>query len=430
MIKYSSKNQDVIESAENFVQQLLGMDKQVDGIIEACKQHEDEFILNLYCAILYLYGQTEKTQLLAKQHIEKAEKHKTGSHETEQLLLGAVRFQVKGDYQKAINLYYQINLTEPDFLLATKLAEFCFFCIGQGYEARQYLHYIQPFYPQNKNNSDFLGMYSFALELSGNYDLALSRANDAIEICHNNPWAHHTISHVYTMTKQPEKGLDAFACFESLWLKKDVTIYSHNLWHLQLLQLDLLQIDSVQNSLETFFSFPPDLLAITVDKISLLWRLELAGYSQAEHWPVIAGSIIDNVQEQFTPFLNAHFFYALVRANQMEPVEAALQQYSHFAKQQQGIYHRSWCCVGQALMSGVVAFANEQWEHCCDVLEPHINEIGCVGGSDAQVDLFKQTYLVALIKAKRRRQAQAYFNQRTSQLPLTPLETAWASRIE
>jgi hypothetical protein len=50
-----------------------------------------------------------------------------------------------------------------------------------------------------------------------------------------------------------------------------------------------------------------------------------------------------------------------------------------------------------------------------------------VGGSDAQVDLFRQTYFRSLIDCGRRSDAKAYWQATTAGKTLSPLDRLWLS---
>jgi len=52
-----------------------------------------------------------------------------------------------------------------------------------------------------------------------------------------------------------------------------------------------------------------------------------------------------------------------------------------------------------------------------------------VGGSDAQVDLFRQTYLLSLIKSGEKKKAKIYLDEISTSVIATPLNDYWRSLI-
>ena len=357
MIPYSTNNQAVIQSAENFTKNLLSFAQETGNVLNDCKKYPDELILHLYAAVVYLYGQTKEKEQLAVQHISQAKQFISQANTREKQLLKALEFQIQQNYQQAIDQYFQINQEYPEDLLITKLAEFCFFCLGQSFESQQYLNYTLYLYPYHTSNSDFLGMHSFANELCGHYHDAEKYAEQAIQLNEHNAWAHHTLSHIFINQKKIAQGRQVLTSYIPSWKKSDPTIYSHNLWHYALFYLEELDFQAMEIYLNEYgTTIPDDLVCTNVDMISLLWRMELAGKDMTSYWPVVANKIIHYASEQFVPFLNAHFFYALGRANELDKLSEAMESYSSYAKQQTGFYHRNWSEVGSGTITGYYCF--------------------------------------------------------------------------
>ena len=83
-----------------------------------------------------------------------------------------------------------------------------------------------------------------------------------------------------------------------------------------------------------------------------------------------------------------------------------------------------------ALLQAIIAFTQNDWKKSALLLKPYINIVGCTGGSDAQIDLFKQTYLVSLIKAKHWQEAKNYLKTYSQGLELSPLNEYWQQQIK
>ena len=124
-----------------------------------------------------------------------------------------------------------------------------------------------------------MSSYSFALELCGKYEEALTAAEKAVEINEINPWAHHTISHVYLKKGEIDKGSKILEDYKHVWEKSGQAIKSHNNWHLALMyleNLDLYKAFSFTN--DPILKETPHLVIQQLDAISLLWRLEMGGF--------------------------------------------------------------------------------------------------------------------------------------------------------
>jgi len=105
-------------------------------------------------------------------------------------------------------------------------------------------------------------------------------------------------------------------------------------------------------------------------------------------------------QEQIFPFLNAHYAYALCRAGKDDDVRRLRQCVGAFAARQIGDRAKAWQGTGVPLVDASIAMARGDADAACALLDPVVGEIGRVGGSDAQDDLFRYAHLVALIDAR------------------------------
>ncbi|MGE5145142.1 MAG: hypothetical protein ACM3N5_00260, partial [Candidatus Eiseniibacteriota bacterium] len=88
--------------------------------------------------------------------------------------------------------------------------------------------------------------------------------------------------------------------------------------------------------------------------------------------------------------------------------------------------------IGLPLLRGCVAFARGGHEAAAATLGPLMGPdreaVTRVGGSDAQVDLFRQTYLMSLIGARQTSAARAYLDRLATGPVATPLQAYWRAR--
>ena len=204
---------------------------------------------------------------------------------------------------------------------------------------------------------------------------------------------------------------------------------SHNSWHLALLHLADDDVDSALRIYrERIAGFEPDSVLEHTDAISLLWRIELAGHRRDAEWRALAPHLVERAQEQIFPFLNAHYVYALTRAGWTDAVDDALARLRAYAFRQTGAAARVFRDVGLPLVNACAAFAAGEAARCTVLLEPILPEIACVGGSDAQNDLFRQTYVVALLDAGRQSEARRRLDARLAGHQPTAVEQGWLAR--
>jgi len=84
--------------------------------------------------------------------------------------------------------------------------------------------------------------------------------------------------------------------------------------------------------------------------------------------------------------------------------------------------------VGLPLVTACAAFAAGEPARAVVLLEPILGELAVVGGSDAQNDLFRQTFLVALLDCGRASEARRRLDARIAGAAPTAAEQVWLTR--
>jgi hypothetical protein len=97
----------------------------------------------------------------------------------------------------------------------------------------------------------------------------------------------------------------------------------------------------------------------------------------------------------------------------------------HAEKQTGNVAH-----VGVPLARGCVAFASGDYDRAGAILQPILNDVPCVGGSDEQRGVFAESHLVSLIsEAGRRAEARTALSEHIARRPETAVERRWAGMI-
>lgn len=427
----STQQAEVVQSVNLFSQELLRMGKKVDSILEAVDQYPDEIILQLYATMFYLYGQTTQTQELAKKHLDQAA-----------LLLDRANPREVSLYKSA-NSWYNQQLTEalthfenhcyhwPKDLTALKTTEFLFYCKGQKYEGKRFVRLTSYCYPEHKDNPFFLAIHSFALELTKKYEESMQAAKQALDINEENPWAHHTLSHLYINQGLITEGIDVLEHYAQMWKDFNPLIESHNSWHLALLYLENLEFEKIQALYkQANWASKAQFVGEEIDAAALLWRLDFEGEDNSLQWKQLADSIQDHANFGGMPFLSAQLCYALKRGQREDALEEALSTLKLFAQNQTKEDRFVWQEIGLPLVYGSLAYADKDYVQALNYFDPIMDKVSCVGGSDAQVDVFNQAYLKTLIGAKRFWEAQSFLHHLTQGRNLTRLERKWLSECQ
>jgi tetratricopeptide (TPR) repeat protein len=414
-----------VAAADDFVARLLRLDRGVEAILEAVKRWPDTPIIRLQAATFWLYGQTGDAVANAAAHLQAC--HALAMNARERALHRALTHWHANDNLRAVEAMEAITTEWPHDLCTAKLAEFLYYVLGQQYMGARFRAHMARLEPMHAGDPDFLAMAAFAAELCGDYAAAETTAERALAIVERNPWAQHALSHVLIRQGRVREGLARMEAFLPLLATCGRPIHSHDAWHLALLHLEELDVPATRAVFRAhIWGITPDFVVEQLDAIALLWRVEMAGTPMDAEWPSIAGHVAARAAETFMPFMNAHYVYALARAGRSDAVEAALAAVRGRSEGGDEEAKRVWAPVGRPVIEAAAAFGAGDGASAAQWLDPVMPLMTSIGGSDAQDDLFRQTYLRSLQAAGRRADAAAYFERITAGKAATPLDHALA----
>jgi hypothetical protein len=423
----STDSPAVADELERFADDFLGTREDAARILDVAARHPGCALAQAYAAAMHLYSQSRaEIEREAIPLLERAAAARPRLTARESLLVDALTAWARNDLQTAIALHERIAVDWPRDLVAAKFAEFLFF---EAPDYRRHLRFMERIAAANADAPPFLAMHAFALELCREYERAERTARRALELEARTPWAHHALAHQLLNQRRVDEGLALLGEVAPAWQDASQAIRAHNWWHVALLHLAAGEAHRALGVLhERVAGFAPESVFEHVDVISLLWRVELAGLRLDDEWRTLAPRLIERAHEQAFPFLNAHYAYALTRAGLTDVVDETLDELRAFALRQTGAAARTFRDVGLPLATACAAFAAGEAARCVVLLEPVLPEVACVGGSDAQNDLFRQTYLVALLDCGRRSEARRRLDARIGRASPTAVEQGWLAR--
>jgi tetratricopeptide (TPR) repeat protein len=415
-----------VAAADDFAARLLRLDQGVEAILDAAKRWPETPIIRLYAAAFWLYGQTDAARETAAAHLRAC--GALAMNTRERALHRALALWHGNENLRAVGALEAITAEWPGDLLSAKLAEFLYYVLGQQYMGPRFRAHMRRLEPVHANDPDFLAMAAFASELCGDYADAEARAERGLGIEPRNPWAQHALSHVLIRQGRVREGLARLELFLPLLATCGRPIHCHDAWHLALLHLEQLDVAAAMRVFRThIWGITPDFVVEQLDAIALLWRIEIAGTPMDAQWPSIAEHIALRAVETFMPFMNAHYVYALARAGRADAVEAALAQVRARSTADDEEAKRVWAPVGRAVVEAAAAFGAGDRASAAALLDPVMPIMTSIGGSDAQDDLFRQTYLRSLQAAGRHAEATAYFERIAADKARTPLDRVLAN---
>ncbi|EEZ93834.1 conserved hypothetical protein [Legionella longbeachae D-4968] len=422
----TTQSSQVIESIDHFHHQILAAGKEPHLILEAVTKYPDNLLLQVYAASFYLYGQTNPTTAKAKEHLFHAEKSLYSANLREKLVYQAAKAWMCLDYETALTILAALTTIYPRDTLAAKFAEWLYYCTGQAYNSHHYLAFCERIAPYNQDESHFIAMHSFAAELSGHLSEAQCLAEKALLLETLTPWAHHTLAHIYLNTNNLAKGIAVLETFQVSWKEISPLLRGHNSWHLALFYLALRQAEKVMALYPAIFGRAPEVITEQIDALSLLWRLDMAGFPQLNQLKIIAGYLDANPYAHYIGFNTVHYIYCLARLGRENEVQNAILSIKKYAKTLCKGYRRTlWQKVVLPLSKGIHAFVTNDYQTALDFMTPCIARRTEIGGSDAQSEILAQTYLLCLLQTNKKKAAKDYFNLHLRHYKGTPLAEFW-----
>lgn len=427
-VPVSTQSESALEASNDFNRRLLRLDTGTEKIFAAQEAEPDDPVLNLYTALACLYAQTDAYTVKAGGYLDRVSAQQDGLSPRDSLLLEALTAFQRRQFYLAQERLEELTEDFPRDLLGAKVCEFIYYVLGQHYSGPRFREHMERLAPANAGDPDFLGMYAFACELSDDLKQGEALAREAIGIEPRNPWAHHALSHALIRGGHTHEGIQEMEDFLPLLNTCERLIISHNGWHLALLYLEQLDEANARRVFsETVWPHTPDMVSEQIDAIAFGWRMEMAGFPMGDFWRDVSSHATERAGEAFMPFLSAHYAYAFAKAGRDELLAELLETSSARAEQDEPVARHVWAPVGRNLIEAAAACGAGHAHEAAAFLRPVIESVACVGGSDAQDDLFRMAYIHSLQEAGQPNEATSFLRhwQLHKQHP-TPLDALLA----
>lgn len=257
----------------------------------------------------------------------------------------------------------------------------------------------------------FTGMHAFALEETGQIDLARRKIERAM--AQNPRYAHgaHIKAHVHYETGEAAAALD----YLRGWMpdyRKGAQLHRHLSWHVALFELHTGDPGAAWRQFHDNVhprNAPGPALSVLCDGLSFLWRAELAGApGDTAAWETIRAVGRVAFPNPGNAFADVHVALADAMAGDLDAVTARIAA----IEAQQAEASLPSRTLTAALARGFRAYAQADWPRAIEALEPAVAAHEPMGGSRAQRDLVEFTLLKAYLNAGRDADADRYISQR------------------
>jgi hypothetical protein len=271
---------------------------------------------------------------------------------------------------------------------------------GRAGQKRALLDLLDTLAPSYGDDWWFTAHHGMALSENGQRSAARPMIDRSLAQNPNNPWAAHASAHLC----YEEGDANTARAFLTSWLTtypRDGLLYSHLSWHLALCNLEAGDAAAAWWLFREAFSpnvhsGPPR--GKLNDAVSFLWRWELAGHPRdPEAWRIMHEFVDSAFPRAGMAFSDMHIALAQAVARNDAALEARVQQIEDLARE--GRYPSG--SFVPAVSRAFAAFERRDYPGAIDALEPIADELECIGGSHAQLDLVRFTLLKAYLNVDR-----------------------------
>jgi len=238
----------------------------------------------------------------------------------------------------------------------------------------------------------FLSAYAFAHNELGYHEKARRLVQRALELQPHSGHSAHTMAHVFFETGDHSSGVE----FLEGWLPdfpRQAQIYSHLTWHLALFQLACGHPDHVRELYNQTLNpevCPGSPLIALCDAAALLWRHDLYGLPHpAGSREAMAAFAARTFPRAGITFGDVHCALAYAAADDGE----ALTRLSTQLRERLAQGKVPAGEVVLAVIEAIAAFGRGDYEDAVQHLEPVVEQVVRVGGSNAQREVFADTLL-------------------------------------
>jgi tetratricopeptide (TPR) repeat protein len=248
----------------------------------------------------------------------------------------------------------------------------------------------------------FLSAHAFSLHEVFRIEESREKVTRSLALRRDNYAGAHSMAHVQIESEEMEEG----ASFLGGWLPEHDRrggLYSHIAWHLALFELfqgnEQRALELYESEIRPGKAERPAALIILADSASLLWRCEMFGEREIGTDRASWEALGDFSTEAFPPvgasFADLHRVLAYAAAGDADSLGTLIDGLK--TAQREGRLPAGE--VVPVLAEAIAAFAAEDYDGAVRLLQPFEDEIGRVGGSHAQWQVFEDTLLEAYLRS-------------------------------
>ncbi len=362
--------------------------------------------------------------------VEAAEALAARANHREQTHISAVRAWLDGDLERATELWGRASIAYPRDLLALQFAHVGDFFLGYSHMLRDRVARVLPHWNRDVPGYGFIkGMYAFGLEEAGDYVQAEAHGREAVALNKQDGWAVHAVTHVMEMQGRAAEGVEFLETGVDGWAPNSMFAY-HLWWHKALFHLDMNDASTALKLFDDRISAAGFGQALELlDGSALLWRLWVLGHDVGDRWNGLANKWETRIDDAYYAFNDVNAMMAFVGARdgaaQKRQIEAVRRAGSGTGTN--AMMSRE---IGVPACEGFAAFGRGDYAQTIEFLLPLRAKANRFGGSHAQRDMLSWTLTEAAMRLGDRALADAFVAERLSWKSESPINRAWAMRVD
>ncbi len=355
----------------------------------------------------------------------------------ERLHVAALSAWYRGALGQAFSIWHEILDAWPIDLLAVRISDATHFRFGHTQTVLEQADRLALAWSAELPGYDcFQCVWAFAHEEAGDTAGAERAIDSAYENDPRNFFAHHVKAHILEMESRPREGNDWLAAQTGYWPIGNNLVH-HLWWHRALMQLDLGEREAVLGSYDAnirnldapLTKAAPDQFNDLQNATALLWRLEQMGLDVGHRWDELADKAEARIGDSAYLLLPPHLMLALAATGR----DDAGARFLAALREQAGDPSR-WdaAAIGDVVLPVCEAeLAHRRGRHAevVSLLQPRLDQIRLLGGSNAQRDLFRQILVDSAMKADRRDVVAAMIAEETATHTVAPSQRAGYANV-
>jgi tetratricopeptide (TPR) repeat protein len=414
-LEISTTSDKAVERYADAIDLLLSMNAGAGPVLEQALALDDGLALAHATLALTLLGSGDR--LAARAHIARAQSLSGGLTRRESQHVQVLAELVVGNGPRAIALIREHLFDFPRDMYLVFHALYLLVYGGGGDWHRSLATLLEPLTQSCGDDWWFLSASGFLHQEQGRFDEARRLAGRSLGIYPRNAFAVHALAHVFYETNAHADGVR----FLGQWLAgypRGSPYRSHLSWHQALCQLASGGCDGVMDLYRREIS-PSAVQSRTTlfDAASLLWRMQVYDCATVplpvEEVRAYAASL--PVTGPPVPFNAVHAAVAFAAAQDEASLARLFDALRALAASGQHVVEDSVLPI----VSGIAAFAREQYDAAIGYLEPALAERTAIaiGGTNAQREVLEDTLITAYVRGGRLAEAKALLARRLRKRP-------------